>query len=73
MFFTRGPTGKLHPSPKQEIHYDRIDGRDAASLVNADFPDVIEIWKNFFIQYNREADGSLRQFARPTCRYGHRL
>lgn len=57
-----GDTGPCGPCT--EVHFDsRPDAERAAvsgaSLVNNDHPQVIEIWNNVFIQFNRRKDGQL--------------
>ncbi|MFN2438067.1 MAG: alanine--tRNA ligase-related protein [Chitinophagaceae bacterium] len=53
-----GPCTEIHIDTRSEEERKIIDGK---ALVNADHPQVIEIWNNVFIQYNRLKDGSLQQ------------
>src|SRR5574343_362899 len=51
-----GPCSEIHVDCRSEEEIAKIPGRE---LVNKDHPQVIEIWNNVFIQYNRLKDGSL--------------
>ena len=51
-----GPCTEIHVDCRTDEERKKVDGK---TLVNKDHPQVIEIWNNVFIQYNRLKDGSL--------------
>jgi len=52
-----GPCSEIHVDIRSAEEKATVDG---ATLVNMDHPQVVEIWNLVFMQYNRMADGSLK-------------
>jgi alanyl-tRNA synthetase len=51
-----GPCSEIHVDCRSEEEKKQVAG---STLVNADHPQVIEIWNNVFMQFNRLKDGTL--------------
>lgn len=53
-----GPCTEIHIDLRDEADVVKVSGRE---MVNEDHPQVIEIWNNVFMQFNRKSDGSLEK------------
>jgi alanyl-tRNA synthetase len=53
-----GPCSEIHVDLRTEEEKKAVSGK---SLVNNDHPQVVEIWNNVFMEFNRKADGSLEK------------
>jgi alanyl-tRNA synthetase len=55
-----GPCTEIHADCRSDEEKEKFRRKH---LVNNDHPQVIEIWNNVFIQFNRKKDGSLEPLA----------
>ncbi|MGV3461213.1 MAG: alanine--tRNA ligase [Flavobacterium sp.] len=53
-----GPCSEIHADIRSAEERAKVDGK---TLVNNDHPQVVEIWNNVFMEFNRKADGSLEK------------
>ncbi|WP_396183328.1 alanine--tRNA ligase [Flavobacterium sp.] len=53
-----GPCSEIHVDLRSPEEKAKVSGK---SLVNNDHPQVVEIWNNVFMEFNRKADGSLEK------------
>ena len=53
-----GPCSEIHVDLRSPEEKAKVSGK---SLVNNDQPQVVEIWNNVFMEFNRKADGSLQK------------
>jgi alanyl-tRNA synthetase len=67
-FWQMGDTGPCGPC--SEIHYDRGPGFAGDATPNGEGDRVMEIWNLVFMQYDREADGTMKPLPRPSIDTG---
>ena len=53
-----GPCSEIHVDIRSADEKAKVSGK---SLVNNDHPQVVEIWNNVFMEFNRKANGSLEK------------